>query len=175
MFPVPHHETNRPPRAVIIGLVMLSVAALAVTVWTMFDFLHEQGIVKEIDHETSCRATGTGRGVDGELRWQFRLTILVVLNLVVTAFAVVLLWRAYGSSQESLRDVKALAADILSSIDQAVITTDSDGEVTSINRSGVELFGLVGRDLRSFARRVCRAKWIWSRFDRRPMRNRWPT
>ncbi len=148
MFPIPHHETSPPPRAVIIGLVMLSLAALAVTVWTMFDFLHEQEIVQKLiimlPDDAQPAAEELAEELAGELRWQFRLTILVVLNLVVTGFALVLLWRAYGSSQESLRDVKALAADILSSIDQSVITTDSDGEVTSINRSGVELFGLTG-------------------------------
>lgn len=147
MFRDLHDETNRPPRAVIVGLVTLSVAALAVTVWTMFDFLREQVIVQELITKLPPESLPSAQELAGELRWQFRLTILVVLNLIVTGFAVVLLWRAYGSSQESLRDVKALAGDILSSIDQAVITTDTSGAVTSINRRGRELFGLTGEIL----------------------------
>ena len=142
MFRNPHEGAGRPPRFVIIGLVTLSVAALAVTVWTMFDFLREQVIVQELITKLPDESLASAEELAGELRWQFRLTILVVLNLIVTGFAVVLLWRAYGSSQRSLRDIKALAGDILSSIDQAVVTTDIHGHLTSINRSGMELFGV---------------------------------
>ena len=141
-FRNPQEVDRRPPRVVIFGLVALSVAALAVTVWTMFDFLREQVIVQELITKLPRESLASAEELAGELRWQFRLTILVVLNLVVTGFAVVLLWRAYGSSQKSLRDIKALAGDILSSIDQAVITCDVDGNVTSINRRGMELFGV---------------------------------
>lgn len=144
MFRDPQTETNPPPRAVIIGLVTLSLAALAVTVWTMLDFLREQVIVQELITKLPVEALPSAEELAGELRWQFRLTILVVLNLIVTGFALVLLWRAYGSSQESLRDIKALASDILSSLDQGVITTDSQGAVTSINRSGMDLLELSG-------------------------------
>lgn len=142
MFRNPQEVDRSPPRVVIFGLVALSVAALAVTVWTMFDFLREQVIVQELITKLPRESLASAEELAGELRWQFRLTILVVLNLVVTGFAVVLLWRAYGSSQKSLRDIKALAGDILSSIDQAVITCDVDGNVTSINRRGMELFGV---------------------------------
>jgi two-component system nitrogen regulation sensor histidine kinase GlnL len=144
MFREPYRQSIRPPRAIIIGLVALSLAALAVTAWTMVDFLREQVIVQELITKLPTEARPPAVKLAGELRLQFRLTILVVLNLIVTGFAVVLLWRAYGSSQESLRDIKALADDILGSIDQAVITTDGRGAITSINRRGSELFGLTG-------------------------------
>lgn len=117
----------------------MSAAALGVTIWVMVDFLREQEIVDELMRKLPADATESAEVLAGELRWQFRLSMLVVLNLVVTGFAVVLLWRAYRSSQESLRDIKALAGDILSSMDQAVITTDAAGIVTSINRRGLDL------------------------------------
>lgn len=139
MFRVRSKETGRAYRLAVIGLLLLSAAALAVTIWVMVDFLREQEIVEELIRKLPDEAKESAEVLAGELRWQFRLTILVVLNVVVTGIAVVLLSRAYRSSQESLRDIKALAGDILSSMDQGVITTDMDGIVTSINQRGLNL------------------------------------
>lgn len=151
MFRVQSTEIGKNYRLAIAGLLVLSAAALAVTIWIMVEFLHEQDIVQDLIKKLPSDATASAEVLAGDLRWQFRLTILVVLNLVVTGFAVVLLWGAYRASQESLRDIKALAGDILSSMDQAVITTDLAGIVTSINRRGIELLALtdehVGRPI----------------------------
>ena len=59
--------------------------------------------------------------------------------MIVTAIALILLWRAYHQSQTSLRDFKALSSDVLSGMGQGVITTDMDGIITSVNRRGLEL------------------------------------
>jgi two-component system sensor histidine kinase HydH len=142
MFRVRSTETGKSYRLAIAGLLTLSVAALAVTIWVMNDLLREQEIVAELIEYLPPEGDVAAEELAGELRWQFRLSILVVLNLVVTGFTVLLLWRAYRSSQDSLRDIKALAGDILGSMDQAVITTDVSGIVTSINRRGVELLRL---------------------------------
>ncbi len=131
-------------RLAMVVLLAMSVAALGVTVWVMVEFLREQELVRAWIRTLPPDATAPAETLVGELRWQFRLSILVVLNLIVTGVAVLLLWRAWSSSQESLRDFKALAGDILSSIDQAVLTTDPEGRLTSINRCGIELFGLSG-------------------------------
>jgi two-component system sensor histidine kinase HydH len=139
MFRVPSKEAGETYRLAIVGLLTLSAAALAVTIWVMVDFLQEQEIVKGLIKKLPPEAKGDAEALAGELRWQFRLTILVVLNLVVTGIAVVLLWRAYRSSQDSLREIKAFASDILSSMNQGVITTDVNGIVTSINRRGLEI------------------------------------
>jgi len=139
MFRVHHTETKKTYRLAVIGLLLLSVAALSVTVWVMIDFLREQSIVEGLIENLPADARDSAKLLAGELRWQFRLTILVVLNVVVTGIAVVLFSQAYRSSQESLRDIKALASDILSSVDQAVITTDLTGNITSINRRALEL------------------------------------
>ncbi len=144
MFRIQSTETAKTYRLVIAGLFLLSVAALAVTLWVMVDFQREQEIVRQLIQQLPPESAVPAEELAGELRWQFWLTILVVLNLIVTGFVMVLLWRAYRSSQESLRDIKSLAGDILSSMDQAVITTDRDGMVTSINRRGIELLSLTG-------------------------------
>lgn len=139
MFRVHSQDSRRNYQLAIVGLLLMSAAALAVTVWVMVEFLREQEIVDELIRKLPADVTGSARLLAGDLRWQFRLTILVVLNLVVTGIAVVLLWRAYSASLISLRDIKASAGHILNSMDQAVITTDADGTVTSINRRGLDL------------------------------------
>ena len=155
MFRVASTESDQSYRLVIAGLLALSVTALAVTIWIMDDLLREQEIVAELIEYLPPEGDLAAEELAGELRWQFRLSILVVLNLVVTGFAVVLLWRGYRSSQESLRDFKALAGDILNSMDLAIITTDVNGVINSINRRGIELLKLsedhVGRRLDSLS------------------------
>lgn len=125
--------------------MLLSLAALAITVWVMIDFLREQEIVGQLIRQLPAEATASAEELAGELRWQFRLSMLVFLNLIVTAVAVVLLWRAYRSTQQSLYDIKVLAGDIINSMDQAVITTDREGMITSMNRRGTELLQLTER------------------------------
>ncbi|TWU08167.1 two-component system sensor histidine kinase NtrB [Stieleria varia] len=144
MFPLQSPEPVRRYRGAFIGLLLLSVAATGVTLWLMVDFINEQATVGELIDELPAESKSAARSLVGELEWQFRLTMLVVINLVATGVAVVLLWRAYQTSQDSLRDVKALAGDILSSIDQAVITIDMDGRVTSFNARAMQLFELQG-------------------------------
>ena len=124
MFRVRATESGKGYRFAIVGLSTLSATALAVTLWIMVDFRRDQEIVQELIEQLPPSATASAHELAGELLWQFRLTTLVVLNLVVTVCVVVVLWRAYRTSQESLRDIKALAGDILSSMDLAVITTD---------------------------------------------------
>ena len=158
MFRVRSTESDRTLRLAIVAVLALSVAALLVTIWVMVDFLAEQAIVHELIADLPIESKGKAESLEGELRWQFRLSMLIVLNLVVTGFAIVLLSRAYRSSQESLRDIKALAGDILSSMDQGVITTDLNGNVTSINHRGLELLAPqsepVGRSLSELSQSV---------------------
>jgi signal transduction histidine kinase len=155
MFRVPANEPRESYRVVIIGLLLLSAAALIVTLWIMFDFLKEQEIVAGLIEQLPPDSTNSAETLAGELRWQFRLAILVALNLIVTGIAVQLLWKAYRSSEQSLMRIKALANDILTSVDQAVITTDLTGKITSLNRRGFEILGisedLVGQPLEAIS------------------------
>lgn len=158
MFRVHSYESRKRYRFAVAGLLLLSAAALGISLWELVDFAREQAVVEELIRTLPNDKTEAAEFLAGELRWQFRLTIPVVLNVVVTGIAVALLWRAYRSSQESLRDIKALAGDILSSMDQAVITTDSDGVLTSINRRGLEMLAVsdecVGRPLQQLSNSV---------------------
>lgn len=147
MFSIESTREEKRFRLAIIGLSVLSAAALAVTVWIMIDFLREQSIVDSLVLQLPPQARQSAEYLAGELRWQFRLSMLVILNLVVTAIAVLLLWRAYRASQTSLRDVQALASDIIGSMEQGVITTDLSGTVTSINSRGLELLGAKKRNV----------------------------
>jgi PAS domain-containing protein len=155
MFRVQSTETGKNYRLAVVGLLLLSAAALAVTIWEMIDFLREQAIVEDLMQRLPEDARDSAEILAGELWWQSRLTILVVLNVVVTGIALILLWRAYRSSQESLRDLRALAGDVLSSMDQAVLTTDRSGTITSINRRGLEFLSpegdCVGRNVAELA------------------------
>lgn len=142
MFRVRSTDSDHSFRRVVVALLILSSIALLVTLWIMFDFLLDQEMVQSMVRRLPAEGAVAAEQLSGMLRLQFRLATFVVVNLVVTAASLLLLWRAYRSSQQSLRDVKALASDILGSVDQAVITTNLDGTVTSINRRGFELLSL---------------------------------
>lgn len=130
-------ESDRTLRMATIAVLALSISAMAVTIWVMVEFIAEQQTVQELIGELPAKSKEKAKVLAGDLKWQFRLSMLIVLNLIVTAVALVILSQAYRSSQESLRDIKALATDILSSMDLAVLTTDKNGIITSINRRGL--------------------------------------
>ncbi|MAP10119.1 MAG: PAS domain-containing sensor histidine kinase, partial [Rhodopirellula sp.] len=141
-------------RFAVIGLSLLSASALAITIWMLVDFLKEQNAVDELLRDLPRDSQGPAKFLADELRGQFRLLILVVINVVVTSIAVILLWRAYHASQTSLRDVKALASDVLNGLDLGVITTNGDAIVTSINPSGLDMLdatpNCIGKPLKQF-------------------------
>jgi len=155
-------------RFIVIGLLVLSVTALAITIWELTDFVREQEVVEDLIRSLPDEQTQTAKSLAGELRLQFRLMILVLLNVVVTGVAVGLLWRAYSFSQDSLRDFKVLAADILGSIDQGVVTTDQQGTITGINRRAFEMLetdlDCIGQHLSSLSNQaeldLFRTDWI---------------
>ncbi len=170
MFSIPTTEIGKNYRIAVIGLSLLSAAALAITIWIMVDFVKEQSIVDDLMTQLPRDAKDSAEVLAGELRWQFRLAILVVLNVVVTAIAVILLWRAYHASQTSLRDFKALASDVISGMELGIITTDADGTITSINRRGMELIdanlSCVGQpldDIQTIPLRQYRDEWMVER------------
>lgn len=144
MFRVQPTDTVKHSRTAMIGLLVLSGLALAITIWVMIDLLDEQRIVQQLIRDLPARDLPAAETLAGELRWQFRLSILVVINLIAAGIAVALLWRAYNTTQASLRDIKALAGDILSSMDQAVFTIDLDATISSFNSRAVELLELGG-------------------------------
>lgn len=131
--------STRQLRLAAIGISLMSLGSLAISIWMMIDFLREQTLVEGLIGELSKEARRSAEGLAWELRLQFRLTILVVLNVIVTAIAMIMLWRAYRESQASLRNVKTFANVVLNSMDLGVVTTDTNGLITSLNKRGMEM------------------------------------
>ncbi|QDT90204.1 two-component system sensor histidine kinase NtrB [Gimesia algae] len=144
MFHVYETRVSRGFQLAIGGLTILSLTGLIVTLWILADFQHEQEIVAHIIRDLPDSDLAVARELAGELRFQSQLSILLVLNICVTAVALALLVRAYLNSERSLREVKVLASDVLASMDQGVLTTDPEEVITSINPRGIELLGLHG-------------------------------
>ena len=67
-----------------------------------------------------------------------------MVSVTLVSCAVTLVWfrRRYSASQQTLRDVKTLAYNILASMDQGVITVGRDGTITSINSAAIRLLGM---------------------------------
>jgi len=144
MFKVRETRFGRGYQGMVLGLIVLSLAALGVGAWILWDFGREQEIVAELLDRVPAGVKDETRKLAGELRLQARLLVLVLLNAVATVVAMTLLLRTLRSSQRSLRQVTELANDILESMDEGVLTTDRSGKITSINRRGHALLGLDG-------------------------------
>ncbi|WP_145247299.1 two-component system sensor histidine kinase NtrB [Aeoliella mucimassa] len=131
------HENQSPqgigPRWAIAGLALFSLTALLVTAWILVDFSREIQILKELSHHLPASDLPEATELAGNLRFQSQLALLLILNTVVLSGAVVLLVRAYLSSESSLRVTKVLATDILASLDLGIITTDQNAEILSFN------------------------------------------
>ena len=143
MFRTKRLDVSRGILMALLGLLVLSGTAMMVTIWLMVELEKEQEIIAELVTRLPSAQISSVEELPGELRWQFWLSTVVLLNGVASAIAVIVLLRAYMTSERSLRDVRVLARDILASMDQGVITTDRSGVITSINARGLELLGIV--------------------------------
>ena len=123
-------------------LATLGVISLAMTILITLDVRREQEIVSRIVRHLPPSDLEAARELSGSLRLNGRLGILMVLNVLGTAVALGLVLRGYLHSEQSLRDVKVLATDIIASMDAAVITTDRHGMMTSVNVGARERIGL---------------------------------
>lgn len=137
-FPSPPNERSS-LRLLAGGLAILSLIALAVTAWMWVYLRREQELLADLIQHLPPGDLAAARELSGDLRLQGGLTILLVVNLVATAIAILIALRGYLNSERSLRDVRVLSADILASMDAAVITTDRDGVLTSTNPRGHDL------------------------------------
>ncbi len=153
-----------------IGLSLLSATALCISVSILIDCMLEQSLVDQLMKELPASARDSAEMLAFDLRWQFRLTILVVLNVIATGYALYILWRAFHASQRSLREVTARASDVLQGMEQGVITTDLQGVVTGINQRGLELLNVesrwIGKSLSDFPElplQAYRVQWMTTR------------
>ena len=125
-----------------VGLLAAIVLATVLNFWLVAEIRKEQYAVAEIVRggvQEDIQRLGT---LPGELRWQLVFTIVVLVVLLVAAATLVFVVRAYLTSQATLRDTMTLARDILGSIDYGVITTDTEGHITSVNPQAQELLAL---------------------------------
>ena len=122
-------------------LAAIAFAAVA-TVWLVMETRKEQRAVAELLSEGSATVTRNVGTLPGELRWQLVFSVLVLLVLVAAAFALVRLFRAFLVAQDSVREVKMLSWNILASMGHAVLTTNREGAITSINPRGYELLNV---------------------------------
>ncbi len=142
MFRVNRAAENPAVLWITVGLLLVMVLATAATVWLVAEVRKEQRAIQQIvagGVTEDIERLGT---LPGEVRWQFLLTVLVLLVLIVAGSGLLFVARAYLQSLSSLREIKMLAGDILASMDQGVITTDRQGRITSVNPRGEDLLGV---------------------------------
>lgn len=72
---------------------------------------------------------------------QLGLSAVLFLLLSMAALAYVVSRRSYESLHRSYQRVETLAQRILDSMDQAVVASDADGQLTVYNRAAEDLFG----------------------------------
>lgn len=144
MFDVHENPNGRSMRRLAFALATLGLISLAMTILITLDVRREQEIVAGIIRHLPQSDMEAAQELSGSLRLDGRLAILMVLNGLGTAVALGLVLRGYLHSEQSLRDVKVLATDIIASMDAAVITTDQFGTMTSVNVGAGERLGLDG-------------------------------
>ena len=140
-----YERTSVSRRALVLtmGAVLAAVVfAAAMTVWLVAETRKEQRTIVQLLNEGSPIVAEDVGTLPGELRWQLVFSILVLLTLVVAAIAIVRLFRALLGTQQSLREFKTLAWNVLASMDHAVLTTDREGVITSINPRGQEMMNV---------------------------------
>ncbi|TWT73883.1 two-component system sensor histidine kinase NtrB [Allorhodopirellula solitaria] len=135
---------GRGVRRLAIGLTVLSCLSFLTTAWIFSVVRREQEIVSQIVKHLPASDLVVASELKGELMLQRSLLLLLVIDFAAAGVALVFVVRAYLSSEQSLEDVKVLSSDILASMDAGVITTDTEGILTSINPQGRMLIGLSG-------------------------------
>ncbi|MCR9291465.1 MAG: ATP-binding protein [bacterium] len=131
----------KPWRFWIVALAVLSLISFGITAWLLADFRHEQAIIKKITEHLPASDIPQARQLAQELQLQSRLSLLLVVNLFGSAFALALLARAYQAGERQLRRIRIQAEDILASLDQGVITADQDGVLINVNPKAQDLLG----------------------------------
>ncbi len=136
MFDVHENPNGRGMRRLAFALATLGLISLAMTILITLDARREQEILNGIIRHLPQSDLEAAEELSGALQFDGRLAVLMVMNGLGTAVALGLVLRGYLHSEQSLRDVKVLATDIIASMDAAVITTDRHGMMTSVNARG---------------------------------------
>ncbi len=119
-----------------------TILALVVTAWDLYTVRREQEIVADLFDHLQGEDKQVAQELANQLRLQWRLTASLVLSVLAAAIAFSLALRGYFSSERNLENARILSTDILASLDSAVMTTDMDGRILSVNPLAVTLFAL---------------------------------
>ncbi len=134
-----------------IGLLIAIVIATGMNIWLVLEIRKEQRAVEAILDGGVKEDIQRLGSLPVEMRWQLLFSIIVLIVLLIAAATLVFVVRAYLRSQAILGQTQMLGRDILASIDYGLITTDTQGQVTSANRQAHELLRVtsdpVGRAL----------------------------
>ena len=125
MFRVDNPFRQHRFKLLVAALALLSLTNLLIGAWLMADILREQGIVAAISDHLPSGDRDEAQRLARELQLNYRLVILVVLNVLSGTLATSALVRDYVTSQRSLREARVAANDILFSLRHGVITTDT--------------------------------------------------
>lgn len=155
MFQSKHSDQDRSQLRTTIVILAAIATAVAVTIWLIIEIQREQVAIDEMLRLGEPRIADELRNISGELRWQLPLTVLVLVVLTATAITRVLITYAYANSQRSLRDTKTLAWHTFASIDQGLITTNTEREITSANSQAQRLLNFGGESIGVPLRTIC--------------------
>jgi two-component system, NtrC family, sensor histidine kinase HydH len=137
------HSDERPLGHVATGAVLVAVIlALLLNCGSLLLITREYHLLGDWAESPQPVAIPTIRSLRGEVLLQ--VTFAVVVSVTLVSCVVTLVWfrRRFSASQQTLRDVKTLAYNILASMDQGVITIDRDDTITSINSAGIRALGV---------------------------------
>jgi PAS domain S-box-containing protein len=114
---------------------MASCGTFALLLWTYFKAQSQSGT-------SAAMASGVLESLQRALVAEVTLSALVSVLLLFSTVSVLSLGRRWFSNQRTLLQIKMMAYDILASMDRGVVTTNSDGRITSINSAAIHLLGL---------------------------------
>lgn len=142
MFRVKHSD-QRPLDPWATGAVLSAViAALLLNCAALLLIVREYRLLGAWADAPQPVAISAIQSLRREVLLQATFAVVVLVTLVSCAVTWIWFRRRYSVSQQTLRDVKTLAHNILGSMNQGVITIDREQMITSINSAAIRLLGV---------------------------------
>ncbi|NLF72124.1 MAG: PAS domain-containing protein [Candidatus Anammoximicrobium sp.] len=142
MFQV-RHSNERPFGQLVTSAVLGAVIlALLLNSGALLLVAREYRLLGAWADEPQPLATAGLQALRSEVLLQMTFAVVVWITLLSCAVTLVWFRRRDFASQQTLRDVKTLAYNILASVDQGVITSDLDSTITGVNSAAIRLLGI---------------------------------